>query len=136
VEARVKWQGNLAFTGLNASGHTILMDAPPSKGGEGTGPSPMETVLMGLGGCTGIDMVHILRKMQVELEDLEVVMWAERAPVPPQVFTRIKMVYRVSGPNLPMDKLQRAAELTQSQYCSVLHMLNKTAQVEWCVEVV
>ncbi|MBO8169676.1 MAG: OsmC family protein [Thermoanaerobacteraceae bacterium] len=135
MKATVSWKGNMAFEGQSGSGHRILMDAPAKAGGEDRGPSPMETVLMSLGGCTGIDVISILQKMRLDVKDLQVEIEAERAADHPRVFNKITMVYKVWGDNLPEDKVKRAVELTQEKYCSVLHMVNKTAEVEYSFQI-
>lgn len=135
MKATVSWKGNMAFEGQSGSGHRILMDAPVKAGGEDRGPSPMETVLMSLGGCTGIDVISILQKMRLDVKDLQVEIEAERAADHPRVFKKITMVYKVWGKNLPEDKVKRAVELTQEKYCSVLHMVNKTAEVEYSFQI-
>ncbi|KKM09466.1 hypothetical protein SY88_17725 [Clostridiales bacterium PH28_bin88] len=135
MKATVTWQGGRAFEGETESGHRVLLDASLKAGGGNRGPSPMETVLVALGGCTGIDVVAILEKMRVQVDDLQVILEAGRAEDPPQVFTGVNMVYQLWGVDLPEDKVKRAIELTQEKYCSVLHMINKTAKVDFRYEI-
>lgn len=135
MKATVSWQGGRAFEGQTESGHRLLLDASLKAGGENRGPTPMETVLVALGGCTGIDVVAILEKMRVKVEDLRVELEAGRAEEPPQVFTQVNMVYKLWGTSLPEEKVKQAVKLTQEKYCSVLHMINKTAKVEFKYEI-
>lgn len=119
----VKWKKELSFEATTDKGHKIDLS------GQGKAPSPMEVVLAGLGGCTGMDVISILEKMRLPVERFEVELSADRAQDHPKVFTKIEMDYKVWGENLPEDKVKRAVELTQEKYCSVLHMLNKTAEI-------
>jgi putative redox protein len=129
MEAKAVWVAGHQFVGESGSGHAIVMDAPGEDGGRGTGPSPMEMLLIGMAGCTGIDVVSILEKGRHAVTGVEVAIHAERAAEPPMVFTRIEVEYRVRGRNLPEKAVQRAIELSESIYCSAAIMLSKTAQV-------
>lgn len=105
------------------------MDAPGKDGGRGTGPSPMEMLLIGMAGCTGIDVASILEKGRHAVSGVEVSIQAERAPEPPMVFTRIEVEYRVRGRNLPPKAVERAIELSETRYCGASVMLGKTAEI-------
>jgi len=131
----VSWKGNMAFEGETPRGNKVLMDASAKAGGEDRGPSPMEAVLMTIGGCTGIDVLGILEKMRLDVTDLKVEIEGDRAEDHPRVFNKLNMVYKVWGKDLPEDKIKRAVELTQEKYCSVLHMVNKTAKVTYTYEI-
>ncbi len=129
MKATIQWKDSMRFVASADSAHEVTMDAAPAGGGSDQGPRPMEMVLMGLGGCTGMDVVSILGKMRVAFDDFRVDIEAERAAEHPKVFDRVAMVYRVWGTDVPEDKVKRAVDLTQEKYCSVLHMVNKTAAV-------
>jgi len=129
MEAKAVWVEGHQFVGESGSGHAIVMDAPGKDGGRGTGPSPMEMLLIGMAGCTGIDIVSILKKGRHAVSGVEVAVQAERAPEPPMVFTRIQVEYRVRGRNIPEKAVQRAIELSESIYCSASVMLGKTAEI-------
>lgn len=135
MKATVTWQGGMKFSATAGSGGTVLMDVTRTPEGTIPGPSPMEMVLMGLGGCTGIDVTMLLQKMREDLTGLEVDIEAERADEDPRVFTKVDMVYRLRGKSLSEEKVKRAIELTQTKYCSVLHMVNKTAKVSYRYEI-
>lgn len=135
MKATIQWTDGMRFTARADSGHEVTLDAAQTAGGGDSGPRPMEMVLMGLGGCTGMDVVSILAKMRVEFDQFRVDIEAERAADHPKVFTRVEMVYRLWGKDVPEDKVKRAVELTQEKYCSVLHMVNKTAQVSYRYEI-
>lgn len=135
LNAVVEWKEKLQFIASSGSGHRLTIDGAPEFGGENRGPRPTELVLMGLGGCTSMDVVMILQKMRVDLQKYSVELEAERAADHPKVFTKIRMVYHVWGHEIPPDKVERAVQLTQEKYCGVLHMLNKTAEIEFSYQI-
>lgn len=124
MRAVVSWKGKRRFEGTPDSGHRVTMDAKLDAGGENTGPRPMEMLLMGLGGCTGIDVTLILERMRIPYEKVDVVLDGERAPEPPERFTRITLTYEIDAPGGSFDKVARAIRLSQEKYCSVAHSLN------------
>jgi putative redox protein len=129
MKARVTLNEGMQFIGNSESGHAVLMDATPNVGGTETAPQPGEFILMGLGGCTGMDVVAILRKMRVEWERFEILLEAERAPEHPKVFTKIHLTYRIWGDDIPEDKFKKAIDLSQERYCSVTAMLRQSAEI-------
>jgi putative redox protein len=136
VNARVRWTSGLQFRGTAESGPTITLDAAPEHGGGGGGPSPMETVLLALGGCTGLDVVSILTKMRAPLEGLEINIMAERAEEHPRIFTRIALEYVFAGAGLRSEQVGRAVELSQTKYCSVSAMLRQSAELTYSWRIV
>ena len=129
LKARIKWIENVAFLGETESGHTLLMDGSPEAGGRNLGPRPMETVLIGTGGCSAFDVVHILKKAREPITDCVVEIAAERAPTDPKVFTAIHFHFIVTGAGLNPAKVERAIKLSAEVYCSASAMLAKTANV-------
>jgi putative redox protein len=129
VEARVNWTDNDRFIGAASSGHALVVDAGQTKSGNG----PMELVLIGLCGCTGVDVVSILRKKREPFTAVEVRAEAERASEPPSVYTKIKLVYRVSG-KVSRKAVEDAVRLSEEKYCSVAAMLKHTATITYTVE--
>jgi putative redox protein len=136
VNATVRWTSAMQFSGAGAAGTTITMDARPEHGGGGAGPSPMETMLLALGGCTGIDVVSVLQKMRAPLEALEIRIAAERAEEHPRVFTSIALEYTFVGAGLQPDQVNRAVELSQTRYCSVSAMLRQVAALTYAWRIV
>lgn len=128
MKAKVKLNEGMQFVGHSESGHEILLDAAGEVGGADSAPRPMETVLIGLGSCTGMDVVSILRKMRLEWDGFEVLLEAECAPEHPKVFTEIHLTYRIWGEGIAEDKLNKAIDLSQERYCPVTAMLSKTAK--------
>ncbi|MGZ8229439.1 MAG: OsmC family protein [Burkholderiales bacterium] len=129
MNVRVKWIGNVSFIGESESGHAVVMDGPPEGGGRNLGPRPMETVLIGTGGCTAYDVVHILRKSRAPITDCVVEIAAERAEEDPKVFTRIHFHFVVTGRGLKAQQVERAIQLSAEKYCSASIMLGKTAEI-------
>ncbi|MBT4889264.1 MAG: OsmC family protein [Rhodospirillales bacterium] len=130
MKARVKWVEDLRFIGQPTSGHGVVMDA--SAGAEGKvsgGSSPMEMILMGLGGCAGIDVVMILKKSREAVTDCVVDLEATRAETIPKVFTDIHMVFTVTGTGLTEAKVENAVRLSHEKYCSASLMLGKSVNI-------
>lgn len=117
------------FLAKGPSNHWVVMDALPKNHGHDGGARPVELLLMALGGCSGIDVELILRKMRVKVDDFRIEVSGERAETPPRVYTRIHTIYHFWGDNLPLEKLERAVKLSEEKYCSVSHMLNKVATI-------
>jgi putative redox protein len=136
VKARIKWVEERTFVGESGSGHKVVLGTAASPQGPTPGPSPMELVLIGTGGCSAFDVVHILEKGREAIEDCVVELDAERAEKDPRVFTRIHMHFVVTGRGLAAAKVKRAIELSVEKYCSASAMLAKTAVITHDFEVV
>lgn len=136
MKAVVEWDGEVAFTGTTESGHRIGMDGPPDHGGRNLGPRPTELVLLGMGGCTSFDVVHILRKGRADVRGCTARIEAERAEEDPKVFTRMHVHFVVSGRDLKEASVERAIRLSAEKYCSVSIMLGKTAEISHSFEIV
>lgn len=129
MKARVKWVEKMMMVGESGSGHAVVMDGPPEHGGRNLGVRPMEMLLLGLGGCAQIDVVHILRKGRQPVSSCEVELEAERADSEPKVFTRIHVHFVLTGAGLSEKAVARAVELSAEKYCSASLMLGKTAEI-------
>lgn len=112
-----KWLGKRHFQADGPSGHTVYMDASHDDGGTGQGNRPMELVLMGLIGCTGIDISMIMERMRVPIETLEINAEGTRRDSPPKAFTEIHLYYKMTG-DIPVSKAWRAIHLSEEKYCS------------------
>ena len=130
MDAKVTWKGKLAFEGVANSGFTIPLDTRIENGGDSSGSSPMELVLVGLAGCTAMDVIDILRKKRQEVTAFEVRVHGDRTTEHPQVFNHIQVEYVITGHHIDPMAADRSVELSASRYCSVQAMLSKTAQVE------
>jgi putative redox protein len=135
MQVRARWTSGMRFDGANADGLGVVMDAHPEHGGAGGGPAPMETLLLALAGCTGMDVISILRKMRAPLDGLMIEVSAERAVEHPRVFTAIHLRYVATGDGLQAAQVNKAAALSQEHYCSVSAMLRKAAPVTYDVVV-
>jgi putative redox protein len=113
----------ITFAGKADSNHWVAMDGPDAFGGSGAGTRPKELVLLALGGCTGSDVVSILRKKRVHLDAFEVRLTAEEADEHPHVYTSIHVEYVLAGPDIRPQDVERAIELSETKYCAVSAML-------------
>jgi putative redox protein len=125
MKASVKWIGGSAFVGEGGSGHAIVMDGPADHGGRNIGMRPMEMLLLGLGGCSSVDVISILQKARQDVLDCVVHIEAERADAVPAVFTKIRLRFVVTGHGLKESHVKRAVELSAEKYCSASIMLGK-----------
>lgn len=123
MQARIKWVENATFIGEAGSGHAVVMDGPPDMGGRNLGVRPMEMLLLGMGGCTTFDVVHILKKSREAVTDCVAELSAERAESEPKVFTKIHVHFIVRGRELKDAKVKKAVELSAEKYCSASIML-------------
>ena len=136
MKARIKWIENVSFVAESGSGHALVIDGAPEGGGRDLGPRPMEVVLMGTGGCTAYDVMHILRKSRAPVTDCVLEIEAERAEEDPKVFTRIHFHFVVTGKSLKPAMVERAVQLSAEKYCSASIMLGKTAAISHDFEIV
>ena len=132
----VNWVDGMLMVGKSHSGHSITMDGPPEIGGENLGVRPMEMLLLGVAGCTMIDVVTTLKKMRQDLTNCETKLSAERADDHPKVFTDIHIQFIVKGKDLDPKKVEKAITLSAEKYCSASIMLGKTASITHDFEIV
>ncbi len=130
------WLQDYTFVGKTDSNKSVIMDAPIVTDGEKIAPSPMEMVLFGLIGCTGIDVKLILTKSKKEITKLEVIATAERRDEFPRIFTDIHVHFKVSGTNIDEKSVGRAVKLSAEKYCSVSAMLDNTVNITHDFEIV
>ena len=129
MKAEIDWDQNVRFSAKTETGHEIVMDGAPSHGGNNEGARPMELLLVGMGGCTGFDVVGILKKARVDLQSLRIELEAERADETPMVFTRIHVHFVLEGKGLKEKLVERAIDLSAKKYCSASIMLGQTADI-------
>ncbi|MCW8108681.1 OsmC family protein [Alteromonas ponticola] len=130
MQAQVKWDKDLTFTGQTDSGYKTVMD------GSGQAVSPMESVLVATGACSSIDVVDILKKGRFEINHCECELRAERADSPPKVFTKIHAHYKVEGTGLTDKAVARAVDLSVEKYCSVMLMLKDAVKISTSYEII
>lgn len=127
---RVRWSGKRQFTGWDKAGHGVVMDAPAAYGGEGTGARPLELLLYGLAACTAMDVVSLLEKKRQDFSGLEIEVAAtQREDEYPKIYTRIELVYVVTGHGVSPEAVARSIELSEEKYCSVRGMLGPQVEI-------
>jgi len=139
MTAKITWINGRAFLGESGSGHAVVMDGAPEAGGRNIGVRPMEMLLLGLGGCTAFDVVMILEKARQKVTGCEVSLEGEREATEPgghiKVFTKVHMVFTLTGKDLNPAQVERAIKLSDEKYCSATAMFRHTAEMtsEWRV---
>ena len=123
----VKWINGMLMVGQSDSGHAIVMDGPPEIGGENLGVRPMEMLLLGMTGCTVIDVISTLKKMREDVVDCQTQVSADRSEEYPKVFTNIHVHFVLRGKQLNPLKVDKAIKLSAEKYCSASIMIGKTA---------
>jgi putative redox protein len=136
MKARIKWVDGATMLAESGSGHALVMDGPPEHGGRNLGVRPMEMLLIGMGGCTEFDVLHILRRGRHNVSFCEVELEAERADSDPKVFTRIHAHFRIGGKGLTEKAVARAVEMSAEKYCSASIMLGAMAEITHDFELV
>ncbi len=132
----IDWQSGMAFD-VEVNGHKMVVDAYPEVGGMDKGPRPKTLMLVALAGCTGMDVVSILKKMRVDLEGLRIWVEGELTKEHPKHYSSMKVIYEFKGKNLPMDKLEKAVKLSEETYCGVSAVYRKAMALSseiWVIE--
>jgi len=119
----------------NINGHELMLDLEESAGGTNLGPKPKPLLLVALGGCTAMDVISILKKMRIEPEYFNVKVDGEVTEEHPKHFTKIKLIYEFRGKNLPLEKLQKAIDLSQEHYCGVSETLRKSVEIAFEIRI-
>lgn len=136
MRARIKWIEAFCLMGESGSGHAVVLDGAPEIGGRNVGIRPMEMILIGLGGCTAMDVLGILRKQRQAVTDCVIEVEAQRRDDHPKVFNKIHLHFVVTGHDLKESQVKRAIDLSAEKYCSVSAMLGKTAEITYDHEIV
>jgi putative redox protein len=131
----IKWTEDMSFV-ADVNGHKITIDATEKVGGKNRGPRPKPMMLLALGGCTGMDVVSILKKMRVELESFDVDVEATVTDEHPKYYDHFTIIYTFKGKDLPMEKLEKAVNLSQERYCGVSEMLRKSSTLDHKIVVI
>lgn len=130
----LNWLESMAFE-TELQGHKITIDASPEAGGQSLGPTPKPLMLVALAGCTAMDVVSILKKMRVEPDDFKVSVEADGTDEHPKHYTRMHIVYDFYGQNLPLDKIEKAIDLSQERYCGVSAAYKKAMEISWEIRI-
>ncbi len=136
MKAKVVWKEKMHFTGMADSGHIVQLDSSELGGGENLGFRPMEMVAMGVAGCSSMDVVSILRKMDVDFNGYEVEVEVASAKEYPRVFTDMHFIYRVTGHNIKKEDVEKAVILSETKYCQGIAMMSKTAKISHTIEII
>jgi putative redox protein len=118
------------------SGHSVTMDASPEFGGKDTGSRPKELLLAAIAGCSGMDVVELLRKMRVEIQKFEMEVSGNVSDTLPKVYTHMHIIYKLKGNNIDAAKVQKAVEMSQEKYCGVSAMLRKAMTISYEIKIV
>ena len=135
MQVALDWKQGMAFRGRAADGLSLDLDAYPEVGGTGSGFRPMELLGLGLGGCTGMDVISILRKKRQEVTAFEVRVNTEQAAEHPRVWTQVLIEYIVTGKNIDPAAVERAIQLSSEKYCPAQNMFKKAVQIETRYEI-
>jgi len=125
---KTEWKGNMTFE-ADVNGHKVLMDATVEGGGKDTGPSPKKLQLVALSGCTGMDVVSILKKMHIEIEKCSIEVQGDVTDEHPKQYCKMHVIYKFTGKNLPLEKLEKAVRMSEETYCGVEALYRKAIQV-------
>ena len=129
MDAELTWKSNLSFNGTADTGFTLPLGASPKVGGDNDGFRPMELILIGLAGCTAMDVISILQKKRQQVTAFQVTAHAERSDEHPKVFTRIKLDFQVTGKDIDPRAVERAIELSETLYCPAQAMLTHSVKI-------
>ena len=129
VEAKVTLVDGMQFVGEATSNHSIVMDGDSEVGGHNSGFRPMELLLLGFGGCSGMDVISILRKKKQQVSGLEINVKGKRSDEHPKVYTDIEIEFIVKGTDISEDAVKKSVELSLDKYCSVGAILGKGAKI-------
>jgi putative redox protein len=136
MKTRIKWIEDVCLLAESGSGHGVIIDGAPEIGGKNLGVRPMEMLLMGLGGCTTMDVLSILKKQRQNITDCQIEIEAQRVDDIPKVFNKIHLHFIVKGHNLKQSAVERAIQLSAEKYCSASAMLEKSAQITHDFEII
>lgn len=128
-QVNMAWIDNVAFE-ADMDGHRVVTDATVESGGSDLGPRPKKLMLTALAGCTGIDVIMILKKMKIVPEAFNVIVEADVADEHPKLYQKMKIIYQFKGKDLPFDKLERAVKLSEEKYCGVTAVYKKAMDLE------
>jgi putative redox protein len=129
------WTDKVAFE-TDMDGHKVVIDATEESGGSDLGPRPKKLMLTALAGCTGVDVIMILKKMKVEPEAFNVIVEADVTDEHPKHYNKMKVIYQFKGKDLPKEKLEKAVKLSEEKYCGVTAVYKKAMEMESEIRIV
>jgi len=133
-EIIASWANGMSFKSL-INKHEVTVDSHPKFGGEDKGPRPKPLLLFSLAGCTGMDVVSLLRKMRVDYVDFNIRVSAELTEEHPKYYHKIHLMYEFTGENIDRSKVEKAINLSQDKYCGVSHMLKQAAEITYDLKI-
>jgi len=128
LSAEVQWNSEMAFKAM-VNGHELMLDLGEDAGGQNQGPRPKPLLLVSLGGCTGMDVISILKKMRIEPDYFNIRLEGEVTEEHPKHFTKIHIIFEFRGKDLPIDKLQKAIDLSKERYCGISYTLQQAVEL-------
>ncbi len=126
----IEFRNNMSFD-VSVNGHKMLIDSVPEFGGNDLGPRPKSLLMVSLAGCTGMDVVALLRKMKIEVDDLRIVVDGNITDHHPKHFDHMHIRYIIKGNSIPTDKINYAIKLSLEKYCGVSYNLEKSMEITW-----
>jgi putative redox protein len=135
MKTRIKYIENVCLMAESESGHSLIIDGSPEIGGRNLGVRPMEMILMGLGGCTTMDILTILRKKRLNIKDCVIEIDSQRRDTIPKTFSKIHLHFIITGDNLNEKHVQQAVQLSVEKYCSVYAMLKNSVEISYDYEI-
>ncbi len=123
-----QWKGNLTFSS-EINGHKLIMDAPEVAGGKDLGPSPKKLLLTAIAGCSGMDVVSILKKMRVDFDKLDIEVEGELGDEHPKYYEKMHVIYTITGKDVPLEKVEKAVKMSEETYCGVGALYRKAIEV-------
>ncbi len=136
MRAKITYVKGLQFVGNAPSNHAIVMDSDPSVGGQNTGPRPLELLLLGIGGCSGMDVISILKKKKQNITGLDIQVSGEKAESYPKKLTGITLEFIVKGKDISEEAVRRAVDLSMTKYCSVKATLEGSAKINFSYQII
>ena len=130
----MNWLNNMAFE-TNVNGHKIIIDATEEHGGQNLGPRPKTFMLVALGGCTGMDVVSLLKKMRVDYKSLEIIVEGDTSEEHPKKFLKMKVIYNFKGSDLSLEKIRKAVEMSREKYCGVSANYKSSVEMEYEINI-
>ncbi len=135
AKARVIWNQDMQFVGITGSGHAVVVDTSPENGGYGSAPSNIELIAVAQGGCTGMDVVSILKKKRVDFDRFEIYVDAELTKEHPRHIKSVKIIYKIWGSKISEEAVRQAVTLSLEKYCSVSHTLSGRAESTHIIQI-
>ncbi len=128
------WKGNMAFE-ADVNGHKLVMDANEEAGGRNQGLRPKPLMMAALAGCTGIDVISMLKKMRVEVDDFAIHIEANLTDDIPKHYDAMRVIYEFAGKDLPKDKLQKAVDMSREKYCGVSYTYKQVMDMQYEIRI-